>query len=90
MDNLCHFLYNYIMLSYIIRDDKLCVRAVGWFYPYIQETPFKRDPFNATPNIPKVYVCREPEKMPCKEIRVTEKDLKPCEEVKLEEEELFG
>jgi hypothetical protein len=44
---------------------------------------------NISHNIPKVYVCREPEKMLCKEIRVTEKDIKQYEEVKVEEGELF-
>ena len=74
----------------MIQGYKVSVRGAGCFYPYIQETPFKRDPSNAAPNIPKVYVCREPEKMLSKEIHVTEKDLKRYEEVKVEEGELFG
>jgi hypothetical protein len=44
---------------------------------------------NSSRDIPKVYVCREPEKMLCKEIRVTEKDLKRYEEEKVEEGDLF-
>ena len=76
-------------MSYIMRGYKVSVRGAGCFYPYIQKTPFKPDTFNVSRNIPKVYVCREPEKMLCKEIRVTEKDLKRYEEVKVEEGELF-
>ena len=69
---------------------KVCVRGAGCFYPNIQEIPCKPDTFNVSHNIPKVYVCREPEKILCKEICVTEKDLKRNEEVKVEEGELFG
>jgi len=83
-------IYDKVFMSYIMRGYKVSVRGAGCFYPYIHETPFKRGPSNVSRNIPKVYVCREPEKMLCKEIHVTEKDLKPYEEVKVEEGELFG
>ena len=79
-----------VLLSYIMLGYKISVRGAGCFYPYIQETPFKPDSFNISHNIPKVYVCREPEKMLCKEIHVTEKDLIRYEETKVEEGELFG
>jgi len=83
-------IYDKVFMSYIMRGYKVSVRGAGCFYPYIQETPFKRDPSNAAPNILKLYVCREPEKILCKEINVTEKDIKPYEEVRVEEGELFG
>lgn len=68
----------------------VCVRGDGCFYPYIQEPSFKSDNFNTTRNLLKVFVCREPEKMLCKELHVTEKDIKRYEETKEEEGELFG
>ena len=83
-------IYDKVLLSYLMRGYKVCVRGAGCFYPYIQETPFKPDYFNTFHNLPKVYVCREPEKMLCKEIRVTENDIKRYEETKVEEGELFG
>ena len=83
-------IYDKVLMSYIMRGYKICVRGAGCFYPYIQETPFKPDTFNVSRNIPKVYVCREPEKMLCKEIPVTEKDIKRYEEVRVEEGALFG
>ena len=82
-------IYDKVFMSYIMRGYKVCVRGAGCFYPYIQETPFKRDPSNVSRNIPKVYVCREPEKILCKEILVTKKDIKRYEEVRVEEGELF-
>ena len=83
-------IYDKVFMSYIMRGYKVSVRGAGCFYLYIQETLFKPDTFNVSRNIPKVYVCREPEKMLCKEIRVTEKDLKRYEEVRVEEGALFG
>ena len=83
-------IYDKVFMSYIMRGYKVCVRGAGCFYPYIRETPFKPDTFNVSRNIPKVYVCREPEKMLCKEIPVTEKDLKRYEEVRVKEGELFS
>jgi len=83
-------IYDKVLMSYIMRGYKVCVRGAGCFYPYIQETPFKLDNFNAIHRLPKIYVCSEPEKMLCKEIRVTEKDIKRYEEEKVEEGELFG
>ena len=83
-------IYDKVFMSNIMRGYKVCVRGAGCFYPYIQETPFKPDSFNISRNILKVYVCWEPEKILCKEIPVTEKDLKRYEEVKVGEGELFG
>ena len=85
-----HAIYDKVLMSYIMHGYKVCVRGAGCFYPYIQETPFKPDKFNTIHNLPKVFVCREPEKMLCKEIHVTEKDIKRYEETKVEEGELFG
>jgi hypothetical protein len=56
----------------------------------LQFIEIKLENFNTLHNIPKVYVCREPEKMLCKEIHVTDKDIKQYEESILEEGELFG
>ena len=83
-------IYDKVFMSYIMRGYKVCVRGAGCFYPYLCDTPFKRDPSNAAPNIPTVYICREPEKILCKEIPVTQKDLKRYEEVRVEEGALFG
>ena len=74
----------------MIQGYKVSVRGAGCFYPYIQEIPFKLDNFNTAHHLPKVFVCREPEKMLCKELHVTEKDIKRCEETKVEGGELFG
>jgi hypothetical protein len=73
-----------------MRGYKVCVRGAGCFYPYIQELPFKPENFNTLHHLPKVFVCRDPEKMLCKEIHVTEKNIKRYEETKVEEGELFG
>ena len=83
-------IYDKVLMSYIMRGYKVCIRGAGCFYPYIQETPFKLNNSNTIHHLPKVYVCREPEKMLSKEIRVTEKDIKRYEETKVEEGELFG
>ena len=83
-------IYDKVLMSYLMRGYKVCVHGAGCFYPYIQEIPFKPDKFNTIHNLPKVYVCREPERMLCKEIHVTEKDIKRYEETKVEEGELFG
>jgi hypothetical protein len=83
-------IYDKVLMSYIMRGYKVCVRGAGCFYPYIQETPFKPDNFSTARDIPKVYVCREPEKMLCKEIHVTDKDIKRYEERRVEEGRLFG
>ena len=83
-------IYDKVLMSYIMRGYKVCVRGAGCFYPYIQETPFKLENFNTIHNLPNVYVCREPEKMLCKELHVTQNDLKRYEETKVEEGELFG
>ena len=40
--------------------------------------------------IPKSYIYRKPEKMLCKKLHVTEKDIKRYEDTKVEEGELFG
>ena len=83
-------IYDKVLLSYIMRGYKVCIRGAGCFYPYIQETPFKLNNSNTIHHLPKVYDCREPEKMLSKEIRVTEKDIKRYEKTKVEEGELFG
>ena len=82
-------IYDKVLMSYLMRGYKVCVRGAGCFYPYIQKTPFKIDNLHTIHNLPKVFVCREPEKILCKEIRVTEKDIKRYEE-SIVEEELFG
>ena len=35
-------IYDKVFMSYIMRGYKVSVRGAGCFYPYIQETPFKR------------------------------------------------
>ena len=83
-------IHDKVLMSYLMHGYKVCVRGAGCFYLYIQETPFKFDHFNTARDIPTVYVCREPEKMLCKELHVTDKDIKRYEETKVEEGELFG
>ena len=83
-------IYDKVLMSYLMRGYKVCVRGAGCFYPYIQQTPFKIDNLHTIHNLPKVFVCREPGKMLFKELYVTEKDIKRYEETKVEEGELFG
>ena len=82
-------IYDKIFLSYIMKGYKVCVRGSGCFYPYIPDIPFKLDGFDAVRDISKVYVCREPARFLCREIKVGEGDLKRYEGKNFEEGRLF-